>query len=214
MELNTQDVPSLDETMFQSSWQRAWQTLGLPPAPGLLVQLLNAYREAQRHYHTLQHLQECLTHWERVIQLAQFPGELELALWFHDAIYEVKAKDNEARSAQWAMQALLQSGASAEQIQRVQGLIMATCHQAAPSEAEAQLLVDIDLAILGADPRRFAEYDAQVRAEYSWVPGWIYRSKRKQVLCSFLARDFIYSTPHFRAQLEAQARRNLAASTA
>jgi len=146
-----------------------------------------------------------------VIQLAQFPAELELALWFHDAVYEVKAKDNEAQSARWASQALLQSGASAEQIQRVQDLIMASCHQTAPSEAEAKLLVDIDLAILGAEPRRFAEYDAQVRVEYSWVPGWIYRSKRKQVLRSFLAREAIYSTPHFRAQLEAQARFTLSA---
>ncbi|MBB4845669.1 putative metal-dependent HD superfamily phosphohydrolase [Paucibacter oligotrophus] len=195
---------------LQSSWQRAWHSLGLQPASGLHAQLLEAYRETQRHYHTLQHLQECLTHWEQVMQRAQFPGELELALWFHDAVYAVKAKDNEAQSAQWAKQALRQSGASAEQIQRVQDLIMATCHQAVPSAADAQLLVDIDLAILGADPQRFAEYDAQVRAEYSWVPGWIYRGKRRQVMRGFLARDAIYSTPHFQTQLEAQARRNLA----
>jgi predicted metal-dependent HD superfamily phosphohydrolase len=70
------------------------------------------------------------------------------------------------------------------------------------------LLVDIDLAILGADPVRFAEYDRQV-AEYAWVPRLVYGFKRKQVLRGFLDQAFIYATPHFRQLLEAQARSNL-----
>jgi hypothetical protein len=36
---------------------------------------------------------------------------------------------------------------------------MATCHTAKPADADQQLLVDIDLAILGAEPARFAEYE-------------------------------------------------------
>ena len=75
--------------------------------------------------------------------------------------------------------------------------------------AEIPRLVDIDLAILGVSPARFAEYDAQVAAEYAWVPRLVYRFKRKQVLQSFLQRDAIYATPHFHQLLEAQARRNL-----
>ena len=209
MKTNHQSCAAVNSDLLQNSWPRAWRSLGLPPAPGLDVQLIEAYRQPQRHYHTLQHLLECLMQWETVMQLTQFPGELELALWFHDAVYHVKGKDNEAQSARWATKAMSEQGASAEQIRRVQGLIMATCHSAAPSQPDQQLLVDIDLAILGAEGTRFAEYDAQVAAEYSWVPSWIYRAKRKQVLRSFLARDFIYSTPHFRCLLEAQARINL-----
>lgn len=90
-------------------------------------------------------------------------------------------------------------------------LIMTTRHDATPSDADEQLLVDIDLAILGATPERFAEYDAQVRAEYAWVPGFVYRMKRRSVLKAFLARPRLYGTDHFRARYEAQARRNLAA---
>ena len=200
-------------SLFQSSWQHGWADLGLTPPADLQQRLLAAYAQPQRHYHTQQHLTECLTHFDAVWQQAQRPGEVAMALWFHDAIYDIKAQDNELRSAQWAVQALKNSGATDEICQRVHALIMATCHTATPTEAsteaDAKLLVDIDLAILGASPERFAEYDAQVAAEYAWVPRLVYRFKRKQVLQSFLQRDAIYATPHFHQLLEAQARRNL-----
>lgn len=196
-------------SVFADSWARAWSALALQPAPSLQGALLRAWGEAQRHYHTQQHLQECLAHFAGARHLATHPGEVEIALWFHDAIYEVKASDNEAHSADWADAALTQAQAPAEVRQRVRELIMATCHSAQPEGAEAQLVVDIDLAILGAAPERFAQYDAQVREEYAWVPGLVYRMKRKAVLKGFLARKRIYGTAHFHERLEAQARANL-----
>ena len=200
-------------SLLQTSWQRSWAALGLTPPADLQQRLLAAYAEPQRHYHTQQHLAECLVHLDAVWQQAQRPSEVAIALWFHDAIYDIKAKDNELRCAQWAVQELKDYGATDETCQRVHALIMATCHSAAPAEAsteaDAKLLVDIDLAILGASPERFAEYDAQVAAEYAWVPRLVYHFKRQQVLNSFLQRDAIYLTPHFHQRLEAQARRNL-----
>jgi predicted metal-dependent HD superfamily phosphohydrolase len=91
----------------------------------------------------------------------------------------------------------------------VQALVMATRHAARPSGLDEELLVDVDLAILGADPERFDEYQVEVRAEYAWVPGPLFRHKRREVLAGFLARPAIYSTPGFRARFEAQARANL-----
>lgn len=206
--MNTEPETS-QPTLFQASWQRSWAALNLTPPDDLLQRLLAAYAEPQRHYHTRQHLAECLAHFDTVWEQAQRPGELAIALWFHDAVYAIKAQDNELRSAQWAVQALKDCGATEACGQRVHALIMATCHHAAPTEADAQLLVDIDLAILGASPERFAEYDRQVAAEYAWVPKLVYSFKRRQVLQSFLQRNAIYATPHFRQLLEAQARRNL-----
>ena len=210
--MNTDPETSLP-ALFQASWRRSWADLNLSPPDGLQQRLLAAYAQPQRHYHTQQHLAECLAHLDAVWQQAQRPGEVAIALWFHDAIYEVKGNDNELRSAQWAVQALKDCGATDETCQRVYALIMATCHTATTTEAstkaDAKLLVDIDLAILGASPERFAEYDAQVAAEYAWVPRLVYRFKRKQVLNSFLQRDAIYLTPHFHQLLEAQARSNL-----
>jgi predicted metal-dependent HD superfamily phosphohydrolase len=202
-------TPTTDDALLARSWQRAWVALGLPAPDGLMQRLLTAWAEPQRHYHTTQHLCECLALLEPAADLALHPGEVELALWLHDAVYDPKGKDNEARSADWATLALAQAGADEAVQQRVRALIMATCHDAEPTDPDARLLVDIDLAILGAEPARFAEYDAQVRAEYRWVPGWLYRCKRQQVLAGFLARPAIYGTERFRARLEGRARENL-----
>jgi predicted metal-dependent HD superfamily phosphohydrolase len=196
-------------SILETSWQRAWAHLALSAPSSLFERLVAAYSEPQRHYHSLQHLQECLAHFSQAVDVASHPGEVEIALWFHDAIYELRGKDNERLSADWATQALQAAGAASDVQARVHALIMATCHQATPTEPDQQLLVDIDLAILGAAPARFAQYDQQVRAEYSWVPGFLYRMKRKDVLQGFLNREHIYSTWHFRDQLEAQARVNL-----
>jgi len=193
-----------------TSWERAWGHLGLQPPVGLFDRLVQAYQEPQRHYHSLQHLQECMQHFSCVHDLAMRPGEVEIALWFHDAIYELQGKDNELQSAQWAVASLAMAGATSAVQERVHGLIMATRHDGNPSDPDQQLLVDIDLAILGADPRRFDEYDRQIRAEYRWVPGFLYTRKRKAVLDGFLVRDAIYNTGHFRDRCEAQARANLA----
>lgn len=193
------------------SWRRAWTGLGAAgDGDALFAQLLARYSEPHRHYHTVQHLHECLAAFEQVRVLAQRPDEIEIALWFHDAIYEVKRADNEARSADWAHTALRAAGVAEETAARVHALIMATRHTAVPGDADEQLLVDVDLSILGADEARFAEYERQIRQEYAFVPGFLFRSKRRAILKGFLDRASIYSTPAFRQRLEARARANLA----
>ncbi len=201
-------------TNFGTRWQQAWADLAATPPPDLLGQLLQAYNEPQRHYHTQQHLAECLTHFKEARHLANHPGEVAIALWFHDTIYDVQGKDNEQRSADWAVAVLKAAQVDSDSQERVHQLIMATKHDAIPTDNDQQLLVDIDLSILGASPERFAQYDQQVRREYSWVPGFIYKMKRKEVLKSFLNRQHIYSTTYFRDRYEAQARANLTAAIA
>ncbi len=200
---------------LKSNWTRAWSTLDTAQMqPMLGDQLLARWAESHRHYHSLQHLDECLATFERVSFLATRPVEVALALWFHDAIYDVKASDNEARSAAWARQALHDAGAPADCVERVHSLVMATRHDVTPSDPDQQLLVDIDLSILGASPERFAQYEKQVRAEYSFVPDDAFRTGRRAILQSFLARPHIYNTSHFQASHEVQARRNLRLSLA
>lgn len=202
-------IALIDEHLTARSWQRAWAALGLRAPDGLRQRLLDAWAEPRRHYHSQQHLRECLALLESVLDLAEHPGEVELALWFHDAVYDPQGQGNEQRSADWACDALAQAGAGAAAQQRVRALIMATCHDAEPVGDDARLLVDIDLAILGADPARFAEYDAQVREEYRWVPEPVFRGKRREVLAGFLARPVIYGTQRFRERFEGRARENL-----
>ncbi|GAA6142494.1 N-methyl-D-aspartate receptor NMDAR2C subunit [Hydrogenophaga sp. 5NK40-0174] len=203
-------VMTPDRDVLGHSWERAWASLELASPPeAVREQVLAAYGEPQRGYHTLQHLQECLTHLGDARNLAKHPGEVEIALWFHDAVYNPRGSGNEKASAEWAARVLNDAGASATTQQSVHDLIMATCHDALPTDADQQLLVDIDLSILGAAPERFAQYERQVRFEYQWVPGPIYGLKRQQVLRGFLKRERIYATDIFHSRWEAQARINL-----
>jgi predicted metal-dependent HD superfamily phosphohydrolase len=192
------------------SWRRTWQELGAAkPAEELYAQLIACWNEEHRRYHTLQHLGECLAQFAAVRDQAQRPAEIELALWFHDAFYDPRRDDNELLSAQWARSSVLQAGLPNDVAGRVHALVMATRHEAVPEDADAQLLVDVDLSILGAEPARFDEFDEQIRAEYAHVPDEAYRQGRSRVLISFLTRPRLYSTEHFHAALEQRARHNL-----
>ncbi|MCR6625643.1 MAG: N-methyl-D-aspartate receptor NMDAR2C subunit [Pseudoxanthomonas sp.] len=196
--------------LFTTSWQRAWTGIGAAgEGAALFARLKAAYAEPQRHYHTLQHLGECLAAFDEAQALAEHPHAVEMALWFHDAIYDVKGHDNEQRSADWARDALHLAGVPRGSAQHVHDLVMATRHTAVPQGRDAQLLVDIDLSILAAERARFDEYEQQIRREYGYVPGFLFRRKRKEILLGFMDRPAIYSTPHFHAALEARARDNL-----
>jgi predicted metal-dependent HD superfamily phosphohydrolase len=172
--------------------------------------VVERYSELHRAYHTLQHLDECFALFDE--GLAEHPGEVLLALWFHDAIYDPKRNDNEEKSADWGAAALASAGARAEVITRFRELVVATRHEAQPQSADARLLVDIDLSILGAEPQRFDEYEAQVRKEYAHVPHLFFRMARARILKAFVARPSIYSTARFKERFEAQARANLSRS--
>lgn len=198
---------------FQASWRRAWGGCGASGSgEPVRQQLLQRYSEPARHYHTLQHLGECLQLLQYHRQLAQHAAEVELALWFHDAIYDVRSSSNEADSARWAAEVLTAAGVAEVSVARVQALILSTRHVAVPQDSDEQLLVDIDLAILGADARRFEQYEVQIRHEYAWVPAWLFRRKRRAILQGFLQRAHIYSTPVLREQFEISARVNLQAA--
>jgi predicted metal-dependent HD superfamily phosphohydrolase len=192
---------------LHSRWASAWQALGAAPDPGVFRELLAAYGDSQRHYHTLQHLEECFTNFDLLRTDADHPAEIELALWFHDAIYDTHRHDNEERSAQWARKALAPD--SKQAADRVHALVMATRHEAVPQGIDARILVDVDLSILGAPEARFDDYEAQIRKEYHWVPRPLYRRERRKVLASFLARATVFNTERFVQRYEAQARRNL-----
>lgn len=197
--------------MTLERWQRVCESLQIACDKNEFQSLLKAWDEPQRVYHTQQHLRECLQHLDRLSDQLSVSeaATIEIALWYHDAIYELYAKDNERQSANWAVRFLQKSGANRDVTDEVERLIMVTCHDALPQSHLQQVMVDIDLAILGSSSERFEEYGEQVRQEYAHVPKLIYRYKRKAVLKGFLQRDKIYQTDVFTARYENQARMNL-----
>lgn len=194
-------------------WRRLWESLGARSVPqGLLNQLIACYSEPHRRYHTLRHLRECLLHFDAARSLAQRPEEIEVALWFHDAFYDPMRQDNEERSADWARASMLAAGCEAQGAQRVHALVLATRHDeaaCASTDADAQLLLDIDLASLGSAPARFDDDNLAIRAEYAHVAEADYRAGRRRILEGFAARPRIFRTAAFHDALETRARDNL-----
>jgi predicted metal-dependent HD superfamily phosphohydrolase len=172
------------------------------------TELTAAYSEPHRRYHTVQHIEFCLRELDKNSAHAVRLNEVRWALLFHDAIYDPRCSDNEARSADWACRVMRELQRPEDEIARVRKLILATAHTAKAETPDEALLLDIDLSILGADAATFDEYDRAIRVEYEWVPEEAYRHARAAVLEGFLKRARIFQTAAY-GDREAVARRNI-----
>lgn len=197
--------------MTRDAWKALMQRRGWGENEATFAALSAAYAQPHRHYHTARHIRDCLEKLDAIRAEAGEPDAIELALWFHDAVYDPYRSDNEQASADWAVRFLRENGAPASLQERMQAMILATRHEAAASDHDMAILIDIDLSILGSSADAYEDYRRAVRREYRWVPGPLYRRKRRAVLESFLDRERIFLTGHFQATHEACARRNIAA---
>ena len=195
--------------MNESRWNRLMTALGMPSSTETFRELVAAYSEGHRHYHTVAHIDHCLHELDSVPELAHEAAEVELALWFHDAVYNPYGSGNEERSADLACELMSRNAVEQDRIQRVRAHILATRHEALADLDDSKLVVDIDLSILAVDRDRYATFETNVRQEYRWVPAPLFRRKRAEILESFLARPHIYGTLPFRTRYESAARENL-----
>jgi len=194
-------------------WMRFWTAAnakGDPAAPWEF--LASRYSEPHRAYHTLRHIEHCLDEFEAVRQEARDPVAVEMALWYHDAIYDTRRRDNEELSAVLAEQTAAAAGLSPAFGRRVGDLIRVSTHKKSAADPDGRLFADVDLAILGQEPEAFTEYERQVRQEYAWVPEPEFRAARAKILEVFLDRFSVFATPAFVDKYEKQARLNLTAS--
>ncbi|TMP45599.1 hypothetical protein CWB96_10450 [Pseudoalteromonas citrea] len=195
--------------MTKDRWAKLMQSMGMPSSLSCYKRLIKAYSETHRYYHTVAHIEAMLIHFDKVRNLADSPDEVEIAIWFHDAIYNPLSSSNEINSAQWAKDFLISSGGEATVAERVYELIMATKHDGKIVENDHKLIVDIDLTILGANESVYDEFEANVRKEYKLIPSVIFRKKRIAILMSFLEEEAIYKLDYFKENFEIQARENL-----
>ena len=193
---------------LEKSWFALHQHYHFSEPQKVFNKLIAAYSEKQRAYHTVQHLYECLVLLESIRSDLNDANAVELALWFHDAVYDPQAKDNELKSAELFEQYLAQD-LSIDIVLKIKQWILATQKHESTNELDLQFLLDIDLAILAASPERFAEYEQQIQQEYAWVDPDIYLIKRKQVLAHFYQAEPLYQTEYFQQILEQRAKSNL-----
>lgn len=206
-------------------WCALWERLGLSgKPPAVFRRLRRAHGQWWRAYHDGRHVADCLARLDELKAAADrgaaepVPENLDLievAIWFHDAVYVPWLPRNEERSAAWATRELRRAGMVDPRVERVESLILATRHGRAGTEDGRSLspdipwMVDIDLSILGADRERFDRFERQIRREYRWVGASRYRAGRKAVMEGFLAAPSIYRTAWFRRRFEDQAESNI-----
>ena len=170
--------------------------------------LLARWSEAHRKHHTVSHLHEML---DAIGVLAdaglEFDREaVELAAWFHDAIYEIGRDDNEDRSAELALE-LLASSPIRDEVARL--VRVTKTHTVATDDINGAVLSDADLSVLGSEPLRYRAYAGAVREEYADVPDGVFKPARAQVL-SALLDGRLFHTAAARERWEERARRNIA----
>jgi len=208
------EVDAREDRDAREALVRAWQDAcdavcaRVESRDEILGDLLGRLAEPHRRYHDARHVAACLgiAHAQRAH--AQRPAEVALALLFHDAVYTRQPGD-EADSASLAIASLSMLGVEPDVVARVAGLIMRTADHEAEGDPDAELVLDADLAILGADDADFDAFERGIREEFSFVDDDAFRRGRAAVLRRFLARPAIFLVPAIRAAREEAARYNL-----
>jgi len=206
-----------DPAWLERRWQSLCGSLSCPQQAAADVwQLIERhYSEPHRHYHNLDHVAALLRHAAvHRAHLLQF-HVVELAIWFHDIIYDTRSGGNEVASAALAIAAMQVMQVDPDIVSQVERCILATIgHAVTDTDTDTAvpdlpLFLDFDLAILGAPAEHYRHYREAIRKEYAWVPEQDYRAGRAGVLRRLLERPALYFTPWMAARLEAPARDNI-----
>ncbi|MFZ0597642.1 MAG: hypothetical protein WAM46_11740 [Flavobacterium sp.] len=169
--------------------------------------LQKAYSHKSRHYHNLTHIKDMIECFEMYSDQIKSPNEILFSIFYHDYIYKSSKKDNELKSAEFALSIL------PENIQLDKTLVFdAICatqlHQYNSNE-DINWLIDFDLKILARDWNEYQIYFEQIRKEYSIYPDFLYKPGRAKALKHFLENEFIFQTDEFRNLYEEKARTNI-----
>jgi len=195
---------------MEAKFKDLWTRVNGKENSNVVFETLNSlYSQPHRFYHNLTHIDHCLRELSSIKSSAKDYDSLELAIWYHDAVYETRRDDNEKKSAELAKEICEINNFTDDFTTRVYQLILSTKHCGEPSDPDTKILLDVDLSILGQEEDIFKEYEDNIRKEYIWVPSDIFKAERKKILQSFLDRKSIYLTDYFKDKYEIIARDNL-----
>jgi predicted metal-dependent HD superfamily phosphohydrolase len=199
---------------LKSEWQKLFSPFKVESAlsKNIFFEIVAAYSSNERYYHNLSHIQQTLKIANMLKPFADNFPAIQMALWFHDFVYDPKAKDNEEKSAEYAFVSLSNLQIPQTIITYVVNMILNTKnHDASSEDIDSQILIDSDLSILGSESSEYKAYAHAIRQEYSWVSDTEYQIGRTKVLQNFLERERIYFTEVAFQQMETKARDNLKA---
>lgn len=205
---SSQSDPGLDRDRFRALWKRCAAGPRASDGSAVFERLQDHYREAHRHYHTPDHIRHCLEQFDVAREEMSDPDAVELALWFHDVIYETPGNDNELRSAELFM-AVAKDELRPELCKRVCEMIMVTVHPSEPADADEQIVVDIDLSSFALPWERMKRDSEAVRREMQHMTDSEFYAGQIRFLDSLLSRAAFFGSNLFRRRSEAGARANV-----
>lgn len=171
------------------------------------LDLEKAYSKKSRHYHNLTHLKEMIASFETYRDKLQNPNEVLFSIFYHDFVYSASKKDNELKSAEFALAVLSENVDLNKQL--VFDAICATQQHQQNEIEDINWLIDFDLKILAKDWDNYKIYFEQIRKEYRIYPDFLYKPGRAKALKHFLENEFIFQTDEFRNLYEEKARANI-----
>jgi len=172
-------------------------------------EIAEKYSSSKRYYHNLNHINE-LVSLLNIYKSSICDLEIvQLAIFYHDVIYNAIKKDNEFKSAIFCKKHLEKTSLPKEKLEKCYNYILATKNHETNNENDLNYLLDFDLSILSSQDIDYEIYLKQIRKEYSFFPDIIYNAGRKKVLQYFLKQKKIYKTDEFYVKFEKKARENL-----
>jgi predicted metal-dependent HD superfamily phosphohydrolase len=164
--------------------------------------------EKHRHYHNPRHLIFCLQQLDSSASLMEDKDAIEMAIWFHDVIFEPMASDNEERSA-GLFKIVAEGHFSSNFVDTVSDIIVATKHHDAPGSSNKAYMLDIDLSSLGIPWMYFRQDCIDLRAELTGISDIRFYSGKLKFFNTLISRPRIYFTDSFFTRYELEARRNI-----
>lgn len=186
-----------------------WENI-MPGHDALFLDLLDRWGEEHRKYHGRTHLLAVLEALDLLAEPADPPRTVQLAAWFHDAVYRGSAGQDEEDSARLAEERLAHAGLPAADIEEVARLVRLTSdHRPDPGDDDGALLCDADLSVLGGEPEPYARYVAAVRQDYAHIGDADFAAGRAAVVRHLLKLDPLFHSERARELWLEAARRNL-----
>ena len=171
------------------------------------LDLEKEYSGKSRYYHNLTHIAAMSESFETYRDKLDKPNEILFSIFYHDYIYKSSKKDNELKSAEFALSILPKNISFDHQL--VFDAICATQQHQHNIIEDINWLIDFDLKILARDWNEYQIYFEQIRKEYSIYPDFLYKPGRAKALKHFLENEFIFQTEEFRKLYEEKARVNI-----
>jgi predicted metal-dependent HD superfamily phosphohydrolase len=200
-------MPNSDEVMqrARSFWQPLASRLSLDES--VYRRLADGYSEPHRDYHAMDHVLEMLDCLEQSGDLVEDRDVMELAVWFHDVVYDSTAPHggNETASAE-----LLAELCSGPAVSPAYAIIEHSSHHGPSDDPDTRLFCDLDLYRLAGSYETFLQHGEAVRREYAWIDDAAWKAGRTKFMARLQERPSIYQTDYWRDRLESQAQSNIA----